>query len=262
MCDSEFSRDDLVAFGIPSERLSVLHLPASTRQVHRSPSRDVVRLLFVGRMVPIEGVLDLIEALGRLHDAGTRGFTLTLAGNALLSSPGYAAQASALITARGMDAIVELVDLPDEAELSALYAASDALVMPSYHEGYCLPVIEALAAGCYVIAYDLTNVPHVVGGLGTLITTGDIEGLTSAIADFVGRLQTSRARSEPVRLPTARGDMGVAEWRAAVGRHLAEYSESAFLRGFAALIRAIAAGMGWPGCGSGTAHIAYTERRG
>ena len=89
ICDSEFNRDDLLAYGLPAERLSVLHLPApDVASPRRARSlRGRVELLFVGRFVRAKGVVDLLRAIELLHERGVSGFRVTLAGNQSFADP-------------------------------------------------------------------------------------------------------------------------------------------------------------------------------
>lgn len=61
-----------------------------------------------------------------------------------------------------------LSDVP-EADLPALYSAARAFVTASLYEGYGLPIAEALACGCPVIATDCTAIPEVAAGHAVLL---------------------------------------------------------------------------------------------
>jgi glycosyltransferase involved in cell wall biosynthesis len=230
LCDSEFTRDELVALGSPPDRLTVLHLPPHNSG--RSPAdrsrrpHEPVGLLFVGRFSRAKGVRDLIDAFERLQKRREAPFSLTLAGSARFSDPELVAHAEELARRHAGRFVVHL-DLDDDA-VAQLFAGADVLVLPSYHEGYCVPVVEALSSECYVISYDGTNLPNVMGGLGSLVPTGDVEGLAGAMGDVVERIWTARANGvEPV-LPTASGPMDRSTWCARVGVHLQAYSEAHF----------------------------------
>lgn len=56
-----------------------------------------------------------------------------------------------------------------DADLPALYSAARAFVTASLYEGYCLPVAEALACGCSVIATDRSAIPKIAGGRALLV---------------------------------------------------------------------------------------------
>ena len=48
-------------------------------------------------------------------------------------------------------------------------------VLPTRHEGFCVPIVEALAAGCKVIACDNSNTPAVTGGLASLVSLVNVD---------------------------------------------------------------------------------------
>ena len=241
-CVSEFDRDDLLAFGIPAERLTVLHLPpAVTAPAAAVPAGEIVEFLYVGRLVPAKGVLDLARAVADMRRHGVDGFRVTLAGNEVFSSQDCMAEVRRLIADHSLEAFLRVVPSPDDRQLGVLYAESDALVLPSYHEGYCLPVIEALSAGCYVIGYDTTNLPNVIGGLGTLVAPGDVAGLSAAMAGLISEVARAGHDRDALRLPLGPGAMPMASWRRAVAEHLRGYSLDAFRRGFVELLGWMAA---------------------
>ena len=64
----------------------------------------------------------------------------------------------------------------------AAYAGADVLVVTSEHEGFCVPVVEAMAAGVPVVAFDQGAVPEVLGGAGVLVSDKDPYVLAAAIA--------------------------------------------------------------------------------
>lgn len=74
----------------------------------------------------------------------------------------------------------------NDQELAALYAAADGLVFASLFEGFGLPAVEAMAAGCPVIAARATSLPEVVGDAALLVDPLD----TGAIAAAMVRLAT------------------------------------------------------------------------
>jgi glycosyltransferase involved in cell wall biosynthesis len=248
-CVSEFNRDDLVEFGVAPERLSVLHLPAAVFD-HRGPADPTrrpadcpVRLLFLGRFVRSKGVLDLLEAVTALIGGGLRGFHLTIAGNSTLSDSQVVESVHRVAREERFGQVVSIAEDPSDEELRALYEQSDALIMPSYHEGYGVPIVEAMSAGCYVLAYASGNVPNVMGGLGSLVPTGDVRALAATIGDHVERVRRARVRGEPLTLTPSRGPMNEAEWRAAVTAHLVHYSHAGYRRSFLDVLRRTTCGL-------------------
>lgn len=67
-----------------------------------------------------------------------------------------------------LEGIRRLSSVPEE-DLPALYSAAEAFVTASLYEGFCLPIAEALACGCPVIALRTGAIPEVVGEGGVLV---------------------------------------------------------------------------------------------
>lgn len=102
--------------------------------------------LYVGNAKQHKNVQCLLDAWRLLGDASKE---------LVLVTGGPEARALAL------PAGARLVTGIDDADLPALYGAAEALVTASLHEGFCLPVAEAAACGCPVIASNRTAIPEV-----------------------------------------------------------------------------------------------------
>jgi glycosyltransferase involved in cell wall biosynthesis len=70
--------------------------------------------------------------------------------------------------------------IPDE-ELLHLYNSAALMVYPSIYEGFGLPVLEAMACGCPVIASNTSSLPEVCGDAALLVNPLDAEGLSESI---------------------------------------------------------------------------------
>lgn len=78
-------------------------------------------------------------------------------------------------------------------QLDALFRDAVALVYPSTYEGFGLPLAEAMAMGCPVIASDRTALPEVVGDAGILLDADDVDGWAGAMLRLLDD-QSLRAR--------------------------------------------------------------------
>ena len=103
----------------------------------------------------------LIDAFARL-DAGLRKhYQLVLVGGA---SPQAAAMLRDRATAHGLDELdVVLTGYIPDPQLAALYRSCELFVFPSFHEGFGLPVLEAMSCGCPAIGSNVTSIPEVIG---------------------------------------------------------------------------------------------------
>jgi glycosyltransferase involved in cell wall biosynthesis len=76
--------------------------------------------------------------------------------------------------------VLGLTDV-EEGLLPALYGGAEALLLPSLHEGFGLPALEAFAAGCPVVAARAGALPEVVGEAGLLLAPTDAEAWVGAV---------------------------------------------------------------------------------
>ncbi len=148
-------------------------------------------------------------------DPGAR---LTLVGAP--SEPHYARALRRYANALGLSEAVDFVRGVDAAELAAYYRASDVLVMLSEHEGFGVPLIEAMAQGTPVVAYRAGAVGEIVGDAGVLLDRKHPRHVASAVHRLLAdptEVETSvakgRERVEGMDLPNA-GNRLVAAVRA------------------------------------------------
>lgn len=82
------------------------------------------------------------------------------------------------------DRVVRLEGLAD-ADVAALMQGAALLVQPSRYEGFGLPVLEAMACGCPVVASDIPALREVTGGAAVLVAPTDAGGFARALARVV-----------------------------------------------------------------------------
>jgi glycosyltransferase involved in cell wall biosynthesis len=78
-----------------------------------------------------------------------------------------------------------LTGVTDE-ELVTLYNAAEVFVHPSLEEGFGLPLLEAMACGTPVVAFDNSSIPEVAGGAAMLVPTGSVEAMSRRIVEVLG----------------------------------------------------------------------------
>ncbi|MBI2414154.1 MAG: glycosyltransferase family 4 protein [Deltaproteobacteria bacterium] len=194
---SPYNRDTLLKFGVSGDRITILDysidFPDGSREGRiKIKERGPARLLYIGRFVPSKGVLDLLKAVKMALDKGFSGFRLDLIGNETFSDKAYMEAIKAFIAENGIGEFVDFRGTVTDEERRVYYERAHALVMPSYHEGFCVPVVEAYNHGCFVISYDAGNLHNLVSGFGCVVKTGDVEGLSESIVRFCSRKSGDR----------------------------------------------------------------------
>jgi glycosyltransferase involved in cell wall biosynthesis len=129
-------------------------------------------VLHVGHVEPRKNLAVVVAALRALPNA-TRP-ELWLAGR---DAGGLAA-----VQRAAGDVVVRAFGVVDEPTLAALYAHARSVVMPSRHEGFGLPVLEAFAHGAPVVASACAALPEVAGELATLLPPDDAAAWATALA--------------------------------------------------------------------------------
>lgn len=222
--DSEVNAQELRTRGIPAECIHVIPLavgtPSSCSLAEKGSSP--LEMLFVGRIVPSKGVLDLVQAYATLCKHSSVKVRLRLAGNLEWSDPTYLRRVRAAVDdLRTLDAT--LVGTVDSETLAKLYRAAHILAVPSYHEGFCKPVVEGLRAGCVPIGYDAYNLPHIVAGLGRMVPTGDIGALEAALVETTSSVAAGLRGETDARLQLDCGKVTIAEFDALARNHVQRF---------------------------------------
>jgi L-malate glycosyltransferase len=125
------------------------------------------RWLFVGRVVPNKAAHDLVAALAWYRQRHDPEATLTLVGKR--SVPAYAEQVESLAATLGIGGAVRMAGSLDGESLIAAYRSADVFVSCSDHEGFGIPLVEAMGHGLPVVAYGAAAVPSTVGDAGIVL---------------------------------------------------------------------------------------------
>jgi len=180
--DSEYNRKELESLGF--DNTHVFPIAVDPERIRRSPrqpaleqvlSDGLLNFLFVGRIAPnkkIEDHIRLAEHYKRYVDTDYR-FIFVGKTDAV---PRYYETVRALITEYQMpgDRFIFTGAVTSE-ELATYYATAHVYLSLSEHEGFCVPLLEAMAADVPVLAYACAAVPDTLGGAGVQFAPKDLE---------------------------------------------------------------------------------------
>jgi glycosyltransferase involved in cell wall biosynthesis len=172
------------------ERLTTLP-PAPVPDVGDGPV-----VLSVGQLYPHKRPDLLLAAFHRLVTELRPDARLTIAGPARL--PGFARQVSRYVDRLGLGPCVVITGEIAAEELVAWYRRADLFVTVSEHEGFCVPVVEAMFFDVPILARDCAAIPETVGEAGILVPSGTgptaLARVMSAMLDDRDALDSLRDR--------------------------------------------------------------------
>ena len=196
---SEYSRRDIAAtYGIASEKIDVVYDgAASSYRPHSKEEQSATRqrftqgqpyLLFVSTILKRKNLANLLLAFDRIKDNGQENLKLVVVGNRVWWAEELS---SAYNSMRHRDDVIMPGHLePDD--LASLMSAAQALVYPSFFEGFGIPILEAMYAETAVICSNTTSMPEVGGDAALYIDPSDVESISHAIS----RIADEKLRSE------------------------------------------------------------------
>jgi len=174
---------ELTRYGVAADRVHVV-TPGTDAAPRAAGSgvyaaRPGLSLLCVATLIPRKGHAVLIEALRGLQD---RDWTLHCVGSSTRDA-GTASALRSAIAKHGMDDRVRLHGEVPAGVLESMYGQADAVVLPSYFEGYGMALAEALAHGVPVVSTTAGAIPDTVpSNAGLLVPPGDAAALRAALA--------------------------------------------------------------------------------
>jgi len=185
---SKHSRKDLMEFlKVKEEKIRIIYNGVSP--IYYPMPRDKVKerladivstdarvLLFVGRFDPYKNIIGLIRSFKDLKGTFSD-LKLVVAGE---KDPRYP-EAEHLVEELKLENEVIFTGYLDEEDLVYWYNRAEVFILPTFYEGFGLPVVEAFASGCPVITSKVASLPEVAGEAALLINPHNQTELTEAI---------------------------------------------------------------------------------
>lgn len=198
LADSQATGDDLVRiYGADPARITVVHLGIASdlcpvqdlNKIHDVKQKYGVSgdyILYVGTLQPRKNLVRLIEAFARVYGSQVAerpgaNLRLVLTGKKGWLYQNILAQAQRL----GLESQVIFTGFVDEADLAALYSGAALFAMPSLYEGFCFPVLEAMACGTPAVCSNTSSLPEVVGDAALTFDPLDVEAMAAAMVQVL-----------------------------------------------------------------------------
>ena len=170
--DSTFNAAEIHALGFPNAKVFPLLFHPDGLNTPADPailakfSVPMKNILFVGRIAPNKCIEELITAFAWFHKNIEPQSRLLIVGSDR-SAPTYYAMLKMYAAELGLDTVF-FERFASPAGLSAYYQIANIFATTSRHEGYCLPLIEAMYKGVPVVARQTGGTPEAMGNAGVL----------------------------------------------------------------------------------------------
>ena len=166
---------------LPDLRKNVVILPNATRVAkpqYRS-DKDIIKILFLGRIGKNKGTPQLIEALKNIDSI--------FSWHAILAGDGDIESTKSLVVEYGLEKRISLPGWVGADEVETLLADADILTLPSFSENLPMSVIEGMAAGLAIVATPVGAVEDIItdGETGLLVPPGDVKALADALRRLI-----------------------------------------------------------------------------
>jgi glycosyltransferase involved in cell wall biosynthesis len=206
---SRHSRDEFFAhFEFPQARTRVIHHGVGAEfRPHGEAEKAALRqryglqrpyFLWSGAPRPSKNLPRLLRAFAV---AGLQDHELAISGDHSQE------QRDALqreIAALGLDGRVRLLGYVPDADIPPLFATARAYLFPSLHEGFGMPILEAMASGTPVLTSATTACPEAAGGHAELVDPASVEDIARGIHAV--------AAFDPARIEAARAYAAAQTW--------------------------------------------------
>lgn len=196
---SESTKKDVVAcFGVDPSKIHVVYNGYDERRFrvldNVQPVLERYGLLFggyfllVGSILRHKNIVRLVQAFASLN----KGVKLIIVG--VCKDAEYLSEIKSTEVESGLSEsrLNYLEYVPDE-DLPYLYNGAIAFLLPSLHEGFGVPIIEAMACGIPVITSNCSAMPEVAGGAALLVDPYSVESIAAAMQEIIDNPHRAKA---------------------------------------------------------------------
>lgn len=184
IADSEFNAEELAYWGYSPIAPIGLLVDLDRIRSHvwnarvATEIKDVRNLLFVGRVCEHKGQIGLVRMMGRLNAIVNFPVRLLLAGAP--ESHAYVVELRNTISRLGLTKSVDILGKCEDEDIYALYRSADLYVSLSQHEGFGMPLVEAMAFDVPVLALAAGSVAATLGTGGLVLDSANTDIMAAA----------------------------------------------------------------------------------
>lgn len=185
--DSKFNKKDLIELGYTCP-IEVMPILIKFDDYEQQPNDKLVTSLkddgkknvfFVGRVVPNKKQEDIVKSFYYYHKYMNKDSHLYIVGSGEKTK--YGRKLTKYIEELGLSDAVTITGHVPFADILAYYHGADLLVCMSEHEGFCVPLVEAMYFNVPIIAYDSSAIAETLGGSGLLLEDKNPKFVAEAI---------------------------------------------------------------------------------
>lgn len=179
MADSEFNKQDLIRMGYKCS-VDVLPILIAFEDYAKKPSKkvlntyddEITNIIFTGRVAPNKKQEDVIRAFHFYHKELNPASRLFIVGS-YSGMEQYYGMLQEYVERLGLEESVYFTGHIKFDEILAYYKLADLFLCMSEHEGFCVPLVEAMYFNTPIVAYDSSAVGETLGGSGFLLDRKD-----------------------------------------------------------------------------------------
>ncbi|MBI1861757.1 MAG: glycosyltransferase family 4 protein [Deltaproteobacteria bacterium] len=187
---SDFTGNELRRLGCPA----VTTVPYYFPEVVAGKRVRSKTILVVGRVVKHKRVLECLEAFQKL--AQMDGTVRLLIIGSLRGDPDYAGTLREFVASHFLSRRVKFLGKISDRHLLRLYYSSSILLSLSEHEGFCIPIVEALRAGLAVVATRDGALKETLGTVGLAVESRDPDSVAQALRQALERPTTGEVAAD------------------------------------------------------------------
>lgn len=190
---STYNANELIEHGIEKNIISILppfhqtdkllalaDLAEEPHKLQKKNEKTIIKILSVGRLSPNKNHADLIKVFAHYRNYNNLS-ELIIIGKHNKHFKTYIKELQELAIRLNVIDAITWVEGASDKELVHYYKECNILAITSNHEGFCVPIIEAMALKLPVIAFNNTAIPETIGNAGILIENNDTQKMAEEI---------------------------------------------------------------------------------